>query len=146
MLTTLSVREILNHSARTRLPKSYTDKQKMEVVDNVITLLKLNHLENSVIGDASERCLRYCYPEVSFTEKWWREKACKYWNRASCRAKYIIFGRTYKRSGFLNFSGNHEIFAPHCLQRSNCNNGYPSTEVNVFRYDSYCKIRNYTKV
>lgn len=58
MLANLSVREILNHSARTRLPNTMSDAQKMEVVSSVITLLKLGGVANSVIGDEAERGIR----------------------------------------------------------------------------------------
>lgn len=55
MLRVLTVREILDHSARMRLPSSMSFKQKKEVVDNVIEVLGLSHIQNSVIGDEARR-------------------------------------------------------------------------------------------
>lgn len=55
MLRTLTVRQILEHSARIRLPRTWTDKQKMSVVNDVITVLKLTHVQDSIIGDETKR-------------------------------------------------------------------------------------------
>eukprot|EP01114_Cavostelium_apophysatum_P016835 TRINITY_DN4868_c0_g1_i1.p1 TRINITY_DN4868_c0_g1~~TRINITY_DN4868_c0_g1_i1.p1 ORF type:complete len:808 (+),score=142.72 TRINITY_DN4868_c0_g1_i1:71-2425(+) len=54
-LRTLTVSEVLRHSARIKLPYDWTDRKKMKLVDDVISLLKLDHVKNSVVGDEAER-------------------------------------------------------------------------------------------
>jgi len=52
MITTLSVRDVLLHAARTRMPREVPDAQKIERVDQVMDALSLTHIQNSIIGDA----------------------------------------------------------------------------------------------
>ena len=55
MLRTLSVKQILYHSARTRLPASWSESKISQVVNDVLSVLKLSHIQDSVIGDESSR-------------------------------------------------------------------------------------------
>eukprot|EP00027_Filamoeba_sp_ATCC50430_P008179 CAMPEP_0168554766 /NCGR_PEP_ID=MMETSP0413-20121227/7959_1 /TAXON_ID=136452 /ORGANISM="Filamoeba nolandi, Strain NC-AS-23-1" /LENGTH=782 /DNA_ID=CAMNT_0008585537 /DNA_START=29 /DNA_END=2377 /DNA_ORIENTATION=+ len=55
MLRTLRVREVLEHSARIRLPSDWTDSQRIAIVNDVMRLLKIDHVADSVIGDAETR-------------------------------------------------------------------------------------------
>ncbi|KAJ3069573.1 hypothetical protein HDU98_007365 [Podochytrium sp. JEL0797] len=55
MLKELTVRENILHSARVRLPRSWSDKQIQNHVDNILETLKLSHIANSIIGDENAR-------------------------------------------------------------------------------------------
>ncbi|KAJ3115525.1 hypothetical protein HDU96_000472 [Phlyctochytrium bullatum] len=55
MLRELTVREVVLHSARVRLPRSWTSKQIEDHVDNVLKALNLSHVANSYIGDETTR-------------------------------------------------------------------------------------------
>jgi ABC-type multidrug transport system ATPase subunit len=52
MITSLTVRDVLMHAARTRLPRSISDAQKLEHVDRVLEALSLSHIQHSIVGDA----------------------------------------------------------------------------------------------
>ncbi len=52
MITSLTVRDVLVHAARTRMPRSVPDAQKLERVDAVLDALSLTHIQHSIIGDA----------------------------------------------------------------------------------------------
>ena len=52
VLPELTVRENLLHSARIRLPPSWTDHEIQEHVDNLISCLQLTHIQHSRVGDA----------------------------------------------------------------------------------------------
>jgi ABC-type multidrug transport system ATPase subunit len=58
MLCNLSVKEVLLHSARVKLPSNWSNKQINERVEEVLVLLRIKHIENSVIGDAVVRGIR----------------------------------------------------------------------------------------
>ena len=51
----LTVYENIIHSARVRLPTSWTDKQVHDYVEDILYLLKLSHIRNSPIGDEYSR-------------------------------------------------------------------------------------------
>ncbi|KAJ3123862.1 hypothetical protein HK101_006267, partial [Irineochytrium annulatum] len=55
MLRELTVREVVLHSARVRLPRTWTTKQIEDHVDNVLKALNLSHVANSFIGDETTR-------------------------------------------------------------------------------------------
>ncbi|KAJ3190607.1 hypothetical protein HK101_008560 [Irineochytrium annulatum] len=55
MLRELTVREVVLHSARVRLPGNWTKKQVEDHVDNVLKALNLTHVANSFIGDETTR-------------------------------------------------------------------------------------------
>eukprot|EP01114_Cavostelium_apophysatum_P015588 TRINITY_DN4279_c0_g1_i1.p1 TRINITY_DN4279_c0_g1~~TRINITY_DN4279_c0_g1_i1.p1 ORF type:complete len:767 (-),score=153.56 TRINITY_DN4279_c0_g1_i1:58-2358(-) len=55
MLTNMTVRNVLMHSALTRLPTSYTLAKRTAVVDEVIQILQLEGVENTIIGDNDKR-------------------------------------------------------------------------------------------
>ncbi|KAI8622739.1 hypothetical protein BC830DRAFT_1159973 [Chytriomyces sp. MP71] len=55
MMKELTVRENVLHSARVRLPRTWTSTQIERHVDNVVNALKLSHVASSVIGDEAER-------------------------------------------------------------------------------------------
>jgi len=55
LLPMLTVKDILLHSARLRLPNSMSDVEKVERVDNVISLLGLQRVADSQIGDVLTR-------------------------------------------------------------------------------------------
>ncbi|KAJ3216060.1 hypothetical protein HK099_006078 [Clydaea vesicula] len=55
MLRELTVRDILMHSARMRLPADWTFKQIREKVDNIVNILGIDHIYDKVIGDAENR-------------------------------------------------------------------------------------------
>eukprot|EP01135_Chromosphaera_perkinsii_P004490 Nk52_evm14s284 gene=Nk52_evmTU14s284 len=55
MHRTLTVQEILTHSALTRLPRNWSYQKKMEYVEKVLTILSLTHCRDSVIGDETQR-------------------------------------------------------------------------------------------
>jgi ABC-type multidrug transport system ATPase subunit len=55
MLRELTVREVLLHSARVRLPDAWTSKQISEYVDNLLIALNLSHVQHSPIGDEVTR-------------------------------------------------------------------------------------------
>ncbi|KAI8847925.1 P-loop containing nucleoside triphosphate hydrolase protein [Chytridium lagenaria] len=55
MLRELTVREVVLHSARVRLPRTWTSKQIEDHVDNVLQALNLAHVANSYIGDETTR-------------------------------------------------------------------------------------------
>jgi hypothetical protein len=52
MLTSLTVRDVLLHAARSRLPDSVSYAQKVERVEEVMAALGISHIQNSIIGDA----------------------------------------------------------------------------------------------
>lgn len=53
MITTFSVRDVLVHAARTRLPDSMSDAQKVERAEQVMQALSLTRIQHSIIGDAA---------------------------------------------------------------------------------------------
>ncbi|ORY18078.1 hypothetical protein BCR33DRAFT_777678 [Rhizoclosmatium globosum] len=55
MLRELTVRENIFHSARTRLPKTWTAAQVNKYVDDVLDVLNLSHVQHSLIGSETER-------------------------------------------------------------------------------------------
>ncbi|KAJ3096579.1 hypothetical protein HDU97_005753 [Phlyctochytrium planicorne] len=55
MLTELTVRENILHSARVRLPRDWTEAEIEDHVDNVITILGLEKVSGSPIGDERDR-------------------------------------------------------------------------------------------
>ncbi|KAJ3020129.1 UNVERIFIED_CONTAM: hypothetical protein HDU68_010330 [Siphonaria sp. JEL0065] len=55
MINDLTVRENVLHSARVRLPRSWTSTQINNHVDNVLRALNLSHVANSCIGDETTR-------------------------------------------------------------------------------------------
>ncbi|ORX56125.1 hypothetical protein BCR36DRAFT_346791 [Piromyces finnis] len=55
MLRELTIQDILFHSAKMRLPSSWTSLQKKEKVLEVIHFLELDHVMNSIIGNEEER-------------------------------------------------------------------------------------------
>jgi len=55
MLRELTVQDILLHSAKMRLPSSWTNDQKKEKVLEIIHFLELDHVMNNVIGNEEER-------------------------------------------------------------------------------------------
>ncbi|KAJ3127909.1 hypothetical protein HK098_005550 [Nowakowskiella sp. JEL0407] len=55
MLRELTVRENIMHSAKVRLPRSWTKKQKEEYVDNIIEALGLSGVAHARIGDEASR-------------------------------------------------------------------------------------------
>ncbi|KAI8838265.1 hypothetical protein BJ741DRAFT_601981 [Chytriomyces cf. hyalinus JEL632] len=55
MLRELTVRENIYHSARVRLPKSWTNAQVSTYVDDVLEVLNLAHIPDTLIGSESER-------------------------------------------------------------------------------------------
>ncbi|KAJ3117487.1 hypothetical protein HDU96_006581 [Phlyctochytrium bullatum] len=55
MLRELTVREVLLHSGRVRLPPTWTEAEVEEHVDNVIGILGLGYVSDSIIGDERDR-------------------------------------------------------------------------------------------
>lgn len=55
MIRELSVREVLMHSAKIRLPSSWSNAEIEEYVDNLILALNLSHVQHTVIGDEVKR-------------------------------------------------------------------------------------------
>lgn len=55
MIRELTVRDILMHSARTRLPKSMEYRAVKEKVNEIISFLGMAHVANSIIGNEEER-------------------------------------------------------------------------------------------
>lgn len=55
MLREMTVRENLQFSASTRLPSSMSSECKDQLVDDVLSLLDLSHLQYSQIGDENVR-------------------------------------------------------------------------------------------
>ncbi|KAJ3109992.1 hypothetical protein HDU96_006992 [Phlyctochytrium bullatum] len=55
MLRELTVRENIRHSAVVRLPTQWTGSQVDEFVDNVLEVLNLSHVQQSLIGDETTR-------------------------------------------------------------------------------------------
>lgn len=55
MLRELTVRDVLMHSARMRLPKSWSYDKIKKMVNDTITFLGLSQVTDTVIGDAEER-------------------------------------------------------------------------------------------
>jgi ABC-type multidrug transport system ATPase subunit len=53
MITTLSVRDVLVHAARVRLPDSMPDAQKVERAEQVMKALSIFHIQHSIIGNAA---------------------------------------------------------------------------------------------
>ncbi len=51
----MTVREVISHSAYTRLPAAWSGAQKAAHVDRVIQLMNLSHVQHSVIGDEARR-------------------------------------------------------------------------------------------
>ncbi|KAJ3253942.1 hypothetical protein HK103_007611 [Boothiomyces macroporosus] len=55
MIRTLTVREILTHAARIRLPRSWSDVEVSKYVDALLLVLNLAHVQDSIIGDETRR-------------------------------------------------------------------------------------------
>ncbi len=55
MIRELTVRDILMHSARMRLPRSWSYGMVKEKVNEIITFLGMSHVTNSIIGNEEER-------------------------------------------------------------------------------------------
>jgi ABC-type multidrug transport system ATPase subunit len=55
MLRELTIRDILLHSARIRLPHTWSDKDMQEYVDVILDTLNLTHVQHVNIGDESQR-------------------------------------------------------------------------------------------
>ncbi|KAJ3071440.1 hypothetical protein HDU98_005334 [Podochytrium sp. JEL0797] len=55
MLREMTVRENIYHSARVRLPRSWTHVQVSKFVDDVLEVLNLTHVQHNLIGSESER-------------------------------------------------------------------------------------------
>jgi len=55
MLTMLTVEEVLTHSANLRLPKDWTKKEVKDQVNSVLTLLNLDRVRYTAIGDGMKR-------------------------------------------------------------------------------------------
>ncbi|KAJ3099392.1 hypothetical protein HDU97_003225 [Phlyctochytrium planicorne] len=55
MLRELTVREVILHSGRVRLPPSWTEAEVEEHIDNVIGILGLGHVMDIAIGDERDR-------------------------------------------------------------------------------------------
>jgi ABC-type multidrug transport system ATPase subunit len=55
MITNLSVKQNLLHSARTRLPASWSQEKIFQVVDETLSVLKLTHIQNSIVGNELQR-------------------------------------------------------------------------------------------
>ncbi len=55
MLTEFTVEELLLHSARTRLPSSWSEAKKRELVNDTIAMLRLEHRRHSRVGGDGER-------------------------------------------------------------------------------------------
>lgn len=53
MYTELTVRENILHSARIRLPSSWSEKDVSSHVDNILLALNLSHVAHSIIGDVT---------------------------------------------------------------------------------------------
>ncbi len=51
MISTLTVRDVLVHAARTRLPATMSDHAKLERVDDLMRALSITHIQHSIIGD-----------------------------------------------------------------------------------------------
>jgi ABC-type multidrug transport system ATPase subunit len=54
MIPTLTVREVLMHSAMMRLPPSRSYDEKVEIVNNVLKVLQLESIQDSIIGNAMD--------------------------------------------------------------------------------------------
>ncbi|CAD6506021.1 BgTH12-06953 [Blumeria graminis f. sp. triticale] len=54
LMAELTVRENIMHSARIRLPSTWTDTECTVHVDTLISCLGLSHVQNNVVGDAVE--------------------------------------------------------------------------------------------
>jgi len=54
MLRTLTVEEVIKHSADTRLPADWTSAQRAALVDKVIDVLGLQRVRKSIIGGLDE--------------------------------------------------------------------------------------------
>ncbi|KAI8909746.1 hypothetical protein EDD86DRAFT_226334 [Gorgonomyces haynaldii] len=55
MLRELTVKENILHAARVRLPRSWTDKEINDYVDDLIAALNLSHVKDTIIGDEIKR-------------------------------------------------------------------------------------------
>lgn len=55
MYRTLTVEENLHYSAHFRLPRTFSSRQRLEVVENAITVLGLGEIRHSIIGDEETR-------------------------------------------------------------------------------------------
>lgn len=55
MLRELTVRDILVHSARMRLPKEWSYHQVKDKVIEIINFLDMSHVANTIIGDETTR-------------------------------------------------------------------------------------------
>lgn len=51
----LTVRENLMYSARLRLDASYSNRRVSDIVDDVIRILGLTRIQNSIVGDPEKR-------------------------------------------------------------------------------------------
>ncbi len=73
MLRTLTVHDILKHSARLRLPSDWSDSKKMKHVNRILKLLKLDSIKGSVIGDqeqVSQFSFNIIILNISFIERY----------------------------------------------------------------------------
>ncbi|APA14592.1 hypothetical protein sscle_13g093620 [Sclerotinia sclerotiorum 1980 UF-70] len=52
VLSELTVRENILHSARIRLPRSWAEKEIERYVDDLLSCLGLSHIQNSLVGDS----------------------------------------------------------------------------------------------
>ncbi|KAJ3127029.1 hypothetical protein HK100_009972 [Physocladia obscura] len=55
MLRELTVHEVIQYSARTRLPRDWNTKQVNELVDSILKVLNLEHIAHTLIGDELNR-------------------------------------------------------------------------------------------
>jgi hypothetical protein len=58
MIRQMTVRQILEHSAMTRLPSNWNIHKILKLVDEVIDVLGLTHVQNTIIGDQEKRGIR----------------------------------------------------------------------------------------
>ena len=55
MISCMTVHDILKHSADIRMPTRYDDAAREKRVDQVMELLGLSHVKNTVVGDVNVR-------------------------------------------------------------------------------------------
>ncbi|KAJ3247171.1 hypothetical protein HDU78_004978 [Chytriomyces hyalinus] len=55
MLQELTVREVIEYSAKARLPRDWSSQQMNELVDSILKVLSLEHIAHSIIGDELNR-------------------------------------------------------------------------------------------
>ncbi|KAJ3396090.1 hypothetical protein HDU80_010069 [Chytriomyces hyalinus] len=55
MLQELTVREVIEYSAKARLPRDWSPQQMNELVDSILKVLSLEHIAHSIIGDELNR-------------------------------------------------------------------------------------------